>query len=112
MKSIKWILLLSAVVIVSCKAQRIVPLDYNYHDLDDISQLYFKDINDDMLAFEGIWIFESDTEKFVLTLEREEQFDLEEYGKRDRLVGNYSYIKNGLESIILTLIRISLLESN
>ncbi|AZQ43080.1 DUF6705 family protein [Nonlabens ponticola] len=79
---------------------QIVPIDYNYLSIDDQSNLYIKDINNDMLVFEGTYKFEQSNEEFTLVLERVEAHEKGgEYGKADMLLGNYKYVKNGVEII-------------
>ncbi len=80
-------------------AQRVVPLDYFPDESERQSQLYFKDINDDMLEYEGTWLYEQGGDKFVLVLERVQAVNLGGNWTYDKLMGNYQYIKDWVEII-------------
>ncbi|WP_299116173.1 DUF6705 family protein [uncultured Winogradskyella sp.] len=86
-----------AVLFFNCKAQSpiksIDSLDWEYQN-----NAYYKDLNNDLDAFEGTWLYTNGNTSLKMVLEkRTMQFNGDYY--TDLIVGEYQYIKNGVEKI-------------
>lgn len=81
----------------NCKAQSpILPLeDQGWNDIDNA---YYKDINNELNTYEGIWLYTDGNTSLKISLVKSVQFfngDCYE----DTIVGGYQYIENGIEKI-------------
>ena len=94
----KHIIIITAILsFLSCKAQSpIIPLgDYN---TELVSGSYQKDVNNNLNSFEGSWKYESGNTSFTISLRKISQYFNGHY-YRDDLIGDYSYIENGVELV-------------
>lgn len=79
---------------LSCKAQTIVNLkDYDGNAIQDY---YYKDINNLLNPFEGTYIYTNGTTSLKIVLLKK-TMRYNGYNFEDDLVGEYQYIKNGVE---------------
>jgi hypothetical protein len=62
----------------------------------DTDGAYFKDINDDLDKYEGIWVWEENGNKLTIVLEKSIQDDWFPSHYEDLIVGNYKYEENGI----------------
>lgn len=80
----------------NCKAQSpILPLDdWDYEQ----ANAYYKDLDNELDSFEGTWLYtDGDTSLKIVLEKRLMQFNGDYY--TDLIVGEYQYIKNGVEKI-------------
>ena len=80
----------------SCKAQSpIFPLvDWD----NEQSNAYYKDLDNELDTFEGIWLYTNGNTSLKMELKKETMLFNDKYYE-DLIVGEYQYIKNGLEAI-------------
>ena len=80
---------------LSCKAQ-IVPLDTDEWEVPSGS--YFKDIQNEMDKFVGTWAYTTQNETLTLTIQKRQMVYTGKHYE-DLLIGEYHYVKNGVEII-------------
>lgn len=80
----------------NCKAQNpILPLD----DWDEEqTNAYYKDLDNELDSFVGTWLYTEGTTSLKMVLKKEVMYFNGRYYK-DLIVGEYQYIKNGIEKI-------------
>ncbi len=86
-------------VVISCQAQTaILPL---YADnYEDVPGGYYKDIDNDLDNFVGIWEYVNGSTSLKITFQKKElYFDSLANNYYDMLVGEYRYVENGVEKI-------------
>jgi len=89
------ILLIIAISFTSAAQSPIFPLN----DWDDeIPNAYYKDLNNELDTFEGTWLYTSGNTSWKLQLKKQTMVFNDKYYE-DLIVGEYKYIKNGLEVI-------------
>lgn len=91
----------SIALLLSCSSafcqSPVYPIFNNGQNLpDDDSNVYFKDINNDLDKYEGIWIWEENGNKLTVALEKKVQHYLFDEYYEDIIVGNYKYEENGV----------------
>lgn len=90
------IILVSTISFLNCKAQSpIYPLD-NWTDKQP--NAYYKDLNNDLNAFEGTWLYTNGTTSLKIVLVKK----IMSYNGKfywDLMIGEYQYIENGVEKI-------------
>jgi len=95
---LKHILFITALILTlyNCKAQSpIIPID---KWSDEQSNAYYKDIDNELDLFEGTWLYMNGNTSLKIILEKRlMQFNGDYY--TDLIVGEYQYIKNGIEKI-------------
>lgn len=94
MKNILSILII--VTTISCKAQIIT---YSIGDwYEGIPNAYYKDLNNELDAFEGTWLYSNGNTTLKIILRKEVMYFNGRYYE-DLIVGEYQYIKDGVELI-------------
>ena len=89
------IALISIFSITSCRAQ-VSPLYKADPDLPEGT--YFKDMDNDLDKFVGTWKWQNGNDEFIVVLEKKEHIlDVDGEYYNDLLIGEYSYIENGVE---------------
>ena len=91
----KHIIIITAILsFLSCKAQSpIIPL--SDFDTELVNNSYWKDVDNDMNHFEGIWTYQNGNNEFTIALRKIEQyFDGSWY--EDLLIGDFKYVENGI----------------
>ena len=90
------ILLITAFITISCKAQNpIYPIkDWSKKQ----NNAYYKDVDNEMDAFEGTWFYTNGNTSLKLVLVKKLMYYNGKY-YRDIVVGEYQYIENGVELI-------------
>ena len=94
----KYIIIITAILTtLSCKSQNpIIALgDYN---TEIVNGAYLKDTNNDLNSVEGTWKYENGNTSFTISLRKITQYYNGHY-YRDDLIGDYSYIENGIELV-------------
>jgi len=92
------ILIITILVILSCKAQT-VTLDiatYSANDFNNNGE-YLKDFNNNLDKFIGIWKWEDGNSSFTIKFEKVSMVSYQPYANyyADIIIGRYKYIQNG-----------------
>ncbi|WP_299337947.1 DUF6705 family protein [uncultured Psychroserpens sp.] len=88
--------LLLIISFYSCKAQTTILALEEKNIPDDLTGVYFKDLNNELNKFEGTWLYQNGNTSLTVTLfKKEEVFNGEWYN--DELQGEYQYVENGIE---------------
>lgn len=96
MKTTNYTILLIIVSIMSCKAQSPI-VDINDRQSELVDGAYLKDVYNELDKFVGTWVFiEGSTS---LTIKFEKKILVQSRVYRDLLVGEYSYVEDGIEKI-------------
>ncbi|WAC02864.1 hypothetical protein N7U66_04315 [Lacinutrix neustonica] len=98
MKTIKLLILLTiALFSIQCKSQQLI-VNLEDHDGSAIVHSYYKDSNNLLTPFVGIWVFEDGTTYFKLILEKKTMVNAGDHFE-DLLIGEYQYKENGVELV-------------
>jgi len=94
----KYILIFTiTLLIISCKAQNIVPLFDGPISVPAGS--YYKDVDNDLNTFEGEWRWENGNSSWTIQFQKFVMVPSSGESLWDNLVGEYQYIENGVELI-------------
>ncbi|WOI22312.1 DUF6705 family protein [Nonlabens ulvanivorans] len=63
---------------------------------DDYTNVYFKDLNNDLDKYVGTWIWEENGNKLTVVLQKSVMHNMFDRYQEDILVGNYKYEENGV----------------
>jgi hypothetical protein len=74
---------------------RIYPIYNDGNTPDDYTNVYFKDMNNDLDKYDGTWVWEENGKKLTVILEKAIQYYLFSSYYEDVLLGNYKYEENG-----------------
>lgn len=87
-------------IVLSCKAQsNIVPIGSSNY-IENNSNYYLKDVNNEFDKFEGTWIYNQGNKEIVFKLKKEIQYQTSGDGYyQDLLVGEYKYKFNNIEAV-------------
>jgi hypothetical protein len=85
-------------IALSCKAQNPI-LDISERDgWNDTSQVYYKDIHNQLNPFEGTYVYSDGNTSLKIVLQKKTMSFNSVYYE-DMLIGEYQYIENGIEKI-------------
>lgn len=97
----KYLILIASLVFINCKAQSpIFPL-YNNSEYGDISNAYYKDINNIHGQFVGTWLYTNGNTNIKVIFEKRDMYyrDSPIPFYFDKLVGEIQYIDAGIEQL-------------
>lgn len=97
----KNLLLIQLIIIsISCKAQ--TPI-FDIEDLDNITQdingAYYKDTTNQLNLYEGTYLFTDGNTSLKIILQKKIMSSMNGYYYEDLIIGEYQYVKNGIEII-------------
>ena len=88
--------LIAILIVISCKAQTIIPI-YGGIEYDDNSNFYLKDIDNEFNKYEGLWKFQEGSTTLQLRLFKlVQQQDVDSGLYEDHLLGECSFAQNGV----------------
>lgn len=87
--------------LLTCKAQSLIKsLDGDVSCPPYDSNCYEKDVNNEFNKFEGEWKYQSRNDEITIKLRKETHYQTsQDSNYMDLLVGEYSYIENGVEKV-------------
>jgi len=86
-------------LVLSCKAQNIVPI-YNINGVElPEDEAYLKDVDNDYNPYVGTWKWESGNNSLTIIFNKVEQHTSSVGDYSDLLVGEYQYIENSVELV-------------
>jgi len=86
-------------LVLSCKAQNIVPI-YNVNGVElPEDEAYLKDVDNDYNPYVGTWKWESGNNSLTIIFNKVEQYTSSVGDYSDLLVGEYQYIENSVELV-------------
>ncbi|PWK20851.1 DUF6705 family protein [Xanthomarina spongicola] len=86
-------------LVLSCKAQNIVPI-YNINGVElPEDEAYLKDVDNDYNPYVGTWKWESGNNSLTIIFNKVEQYTSSVGDYSDLLVGEYQYIENSVELV-------------
>jgi hypothetical protein len=90
---------IAILILISCKAQNIVPI-YNINgvELPD-DEAYLKDVDNDYNPYVGTWKWENGNNSLTIIFNKVDQYASSVGDYSDLLVGEYQYIENGIELV-------------
>lgn len=91
------ILIIAVLMTFSCKAQTTILTLEEKNIPDDLTGVYFKDLNNELNKFAGTWKYQNGSTSLTITLVKKQVYNGEWYG--DELLGEYDYVDNGTEVV-------------
>lgn len=88
------ILIISLLSLTSCFSQ-IHPI-YDLNRPFDDTGLYFKDLNSDLDKYVGTWVWEENSNRLTVVLQKSVMHNMFDRYQEDIIVGNYKYEENGV----------------
>ncbi len=82
-------------MLMATSQNRVYPIFSNGNNPDDWTDIYFKDMNNDLDKYVGTWVWEENGNKLTVELEKSIQYHLFNDHYEDVLLGNYKYEENG-----------------
>lgn len=93
----KLIILIAVLGIVNCKAQNPI-ISLEEWDGEEQTNAYYKDLNNELNAFEGTWLYTNGNTSLTIVLEKVTMFFNGDYYE-DLIVGEYKYVEDGIEKV-------------
>lgn len=99
LKTMKNIIILLLIInLYNCKAQSLIHPLADRNVPENLNNVYFKDVDNDLNQFVGTWMFQDGNTSLTIVLEKLTQFFNGSWYE-DMLIGEYKYVENGIEIV-------------